>query len=255
VPATRLTGVLALAAGFAVSCGSRPIPHAIDPLISARVPAGATILAGVNLDRLRASPLHEQLPPAALALLEPLRDASFLLVAANASDYVAISRGSFHQAPAGATLLAPGMAALGSPDWLRAVGTSHQPEAPLLQRAEPLAATSELWMVTEGNANLPLSGNGENLNRLLHMTQYTTWSVRLTNNVTVEAVGMCDGPETAQRLEETVRAFLSLGGAANARRPEMRALLKRIQLRREDRTVHLSLTAEPAEMEQLFKIF
>jgi hypothetical protein len=218
-------------------------------------PAGATILAGVNLDRLRASPLHRQLPPNALAFLEPWRAASSVLVAADGSDYLVISRGSFLQTPTGSTLLAPGLAALGSPDWLRAASAPHQRPSALLEHAEPLAAANALWMVTAGNANLPVSGNGENLNRLLHTTQYTTWSVRLTDNVAIEVVGICNAPESALRLEETIRAFLTMGAAASSRQPEIRGLLKRVQLRRDDRTVHLNLTAEPAELEQLFKLF
>lgn len=257
VPSARITALIALAA-LSVSCRSGP-PPAIDPALAACVPPGADILAGIQLGRLRASPIHQQIPPAALALLEPLREADSLLVASDGKDFLALTRGSFRQAPTGATLLGSGLAAAGSPAWLRAAADRHRSGAAgasaLLERAEPLAAAGEIWMVAAGNANFPVSGNGENLNRLLHATQYTTLSIRLTNSIALDAIGMCSGPDSARHLEETIRAFITLGAAGSARQPAVAGLLRRIRLSREDRAVHLSLSAEPAELEQLLKMF
>jgi hypothetical protein len=124
-----------------------------------------------------------------------------------------------------------------------------------LERAEPLAAASEVWIVASGSAALPVSGNAENLTRLLHATQYSTLSVRLAGNVALEIAGMCATAESGRHLEETVRAFITLGAAANARQPALAGLLRRIRISREDRTVHLNLLAEPADLEQLAKLF
>jgi hypothetical protein len=110
-------------------------------------------------------------------------------------------------------------------------------------------------MVAAGNANLPVSGNGENLTGLLHATAYATLSVRLTDQVALEVVGMCRGPESARHLEETVRAFASLGAAATARQPAVSGLLRRIRVSRDDRAVHVTLAAAPAELEPLFRLF
>jgi len=257
----RLAGfapLLALAA-LGVSCRSGP-PPAIDPAAASAIPRGALILAGVDLGRLRASPLHQQMPPAAMAFLEPLREADSLLAASQGSDYLVVSRGSFRRAPAGFTLLAPGLAAAGSPAWLRAGAAQHRSGATgspaLLERAEPLAAASEIWIVAAGSATLPVSGNGENLNRLLHTTQYATLSVRLADGIAIEATGMCDTPDSARRLEETVRAFATLGAAASARQqPAAAALLKRLRITREDRAVHLSLPAQAEDLEEIFRLF
>jgi hypothetical protein len=257
VPPARIT-VLAALAALGVSCRSGP-PPAIDPALAARVPPGATILAGVNLARLRASPLHRQLPAAARAFLEPLGAVDSLLAASDGGNFLILMRGPFRQAPAGATLFAPGVAGAGSSDWLRAAEIPRRAESPagnaLLERAEPLAAAADIWLVAAGNANLPVSGNGENLTRLLHATAYATLSVRLTDQVAIEVVGMCRGPESARHLEETVRAFATLGAAATARQPAVSGLLRRIRVSRDDRAVHVTLAAAPGELAPLFRLF
>jgi len=245
-------------AALGVSCRSGP-PPAIDPALSARVPPGAVILGGINLGRVRASPLYRELPPAAVALLEPLREADTLVAASDGSSYLALARGSFRQAPSGATLLAPGLAAAGSPDWLRIAASPRlspiAAASAMLERAEPLAAAADIWMVAAGNANLPVSGNGDNLNGLLHATVYATLTVRLTDPLALEVVGVCPGPESELHLEETIRAFLTLGAAGAARQPAVSGLLRRIRLSHEDRSVHVTLVAQPAELAPLFKLF
>jgi hypothetical protein len=254
VPSARTTVLVALAA-LGISCHSGP-PPAIHPSLAARVPRDAVILAGVNLTGVRASPLPQQLPPAALGFLESLSAADSVLAASDGARYLVLTRGSFRQARSGATLLGPGLAAAGSPDWVRAAASPQRQENAgvnaLLDRAEPLAAAGDIWMVAAGNATLPLTGNGENLNRLLHSTEYTTLSIRLTGQIAIEVVGMCSGPEAARHLEETARAFITLGAAGSARQPALSGLLRRIRLTREDRAVHLTLVAQAAEVKTAF---
>lgn len=254
MPSSRIIILAALAAsGF--SCRSGP-PPAIDSALTACVPAAATILAGVNLERVRASPLHQELPPAALAFLESLGGARSVLVASDGGNYLALTRGDFREAPAGGTLLGRGLAAVGSPGWVRAAASQYgrgtAAKNGLLARAEPLAAAAEIWMTAAGTANLPVSGNGGNLNTLLHATEYATLTVRLTNRVSLDVVGMCRGPEPARQLEETVRAMVTLGAAGTARQPAISSLLRRIRVSREDRAVHLTLVAQAAELKPFF---
>jgi hypothetical protein len=250
VPAARIT-ILAALAAIGVSCRSGP-PPAIDPGLAARVPAAATILAGVNLERVRASPLHQQLPGVVLTILESLGAARSVLAASDGTNYLVLTNGDFRQAPPGATLLGPGLAAAGSPDWVRGGIAGRNP---LLLHAEPLAATADIWIVAAGNANLPVSGNAENLNRLLHATEYATLRIRLTDQVAIDAEGMCRGPESARRLEETVRSWASLAAAGTAHQSAVSGLLRRIRVSREDRTVHLSLIVATGELEPIFKLF
>ena len=256
MPPARII-LLAAAAACCVSCRSGP-PPAIDPALAAFVPSGTTILAGVDLERLRASALRQQLPSAALAVLESLGAARSVLAASDGVNYLLLTRGDFRQAPAGATLLGQGLAAVGTPDWLRAAASRHgRPDAGangLVARAEPAARSAEIWVAAAGNANLPVSGNGENLNRLLHTTEYATLTVRLTDSVTIDVLGICRGPEPARDLEETVRAFISLGAGATARQPALSALLRRVRVVRDDRAVHVTLVAQPAELATVLKL-
>jgi hypothetical protein len=242
---------LASLVALGVSCRSGP-PPVIDPALAASVPPGATILAGVHLDRVRASPLYRQLPAAASGFLDSLGQARSVLVASDGVRYLALTPG---EVPPGFTPLGHGVGATGSPDWLRAASTRGNTVAnALLARAEPVAASADIWMAAAGSANLPVSGNGENLTNLLHATQYATLSVRLTDSVALEVVGVCPGPEPARHLEETVRAFIGIGAGATARQPAISGLLRRIQVTRDGSAVHVVLVAQPAELQTVLKL-
>jgi hypothetical protein len=252
----QLAAVLALAA-FATGCHGAP-PPAIDRAMASCLPPDTVILGGVDCQRLRASPVYPKLPAAAAALLEPLRPATYLLLASNGRDYLAIGRGPFGQAPPGATLLAPDLAAAGSPDAVRAATARHRrgvTGAALVALAEKLASGREIWIVAMGNATLPVSGNAENLNRLLHATEYATLAVRVTDGIEAEATGVCGTAEAARRLEEELRAMASIAAAAEARQPAIAAQLRAIQVSREERTVRVDLRADAAGVEQLLRLF
>jgi hypothetical protein len=254
VTSVRILFVAALAM-LGVSCRISP-PPAIDPAIAASIPPGATILAGINPDRVRASAVYRQLPPAASGFLQALGPARSVLVAFDGVRYLVLARGDFRETPSGATLLGKGLAGMGSPDWLESArhGGAGNGRNALLARAAPIAASADIWMAAAGSANLPVSGNGENLNNLLHATEYATLSVRLTDNVALEIVGLCRGPEPARHLEETVRAFASIGAGATARQPAISGLLRRIQVTRDGSAVHVNLTAEAAELQTVLKL-
>ncbi len=110
----RSAALVALAA--AISCRSINAPAGVDRDMAASIPADTSILGGVNLDKLRASPLYPKLPAAARALAEPLRALPGTCSSpSHGKDIVAIARGRFRKAPPGATLVAPGLAVTGSP--------------------------------------------------------------------------------------------------------------------------------------------
>ena len=122
-------------------------------------------------------------------------------------------------------------------------------------RAEPVAATADIWIAAAGSAHLPVSGNGNNFSGLLHATEYTTLAIKLTETMTVDAAGVCRGPDQARHLEETVRAMVSLGAGATARQPAASGLLQRIRVSREDKTVHVTVTVQAGELETVFRLF
>jgi hypothetical protein len=106
-----------------------------------------------------------------------------------------------------------------------------------------------------GNANLPVSGNAQNLNRLLHATEYATLAVHVTDSIEAQAMGVCGTAEAARRLEEELRAMASVAAAAEARQPEIAGELRAIQVSRDERTVRVDLRADAAGVEQLLRLF
>src|ERR1039457_5172037 len=133
----RLAAPAALA--MLAACRTPAPPAAIDPALSARVPAAAVALAGVDLDRLRASPLYAKLPPAALAFLEPFGKAHYVLIAATgaglAVELLSIARGGVP----GPTQIAPDLALSGAPGLIAAATAAHAP-AGILAPAASIAA-------------------------------------------------------------------------------------------------------------------
>ena len=106
-----------------------------------------------------------------------------------------------------------------------------------------------------GSATLPVSGNAQNLNRLLHATEHATLAVRVTDGIEAEATGVCGTAEAARRLEEELRAMASIAAAAEARQPEIAAELRAIRVSREERTVRVDLRAGAAGVERLLRLF
>src|SRR5581483_3818838 len=143
---------------------------AIDPALAACVPPGAVLVAGADLGALRRSSLYPNLPASARAFLAPFDGFSSALAAYDGKDLLIAARGQFASAPAGAVVLAPGIAVFGAPEAV-AAGKSQfaarRPGAPdLLAQAETVAS-APIWIAARGEAPLPLSGNLANLARIL----------------------------------------------------------------------------------------
>lgn len=227
--------------------------------MSSCIPGSTAILAGLNLDQLRAAALYPKLPSALLAIIEPLRPAGYTLFASDGTNLLAISRGLFRESPSGATLLSPDLAIAGTPELLRAALAQHRAgtiAAPdLLIRAQPLAADHPIWIVVRGSVTLPLTGNLANLNRLLHATEYTTIALDLRDPIALQIAGVCHTPDDGRQLEQSLRAILSLTAAASARQPALAAMLHAIQIHRDGLTVHVTLSTGTDALNQLLRAF
>jgi hypothetical protein len=232
----RLAAAMALA--ILAACRTPAPPAAIDPALSARVPAASAALAGVDLDRLRASPLHAKLPPAARAFLQPFGNAHYVLIAATGVELLTIARGVVPSA----TQIAPDVALSGAPGLISAAIASHPP-AGILGPAESVAAGSPIWIAVRGDVTLPLEGNLANVNNLLRGTEYVTLAVQPGDPTQLELVARCPTPEAALRFEQTFRAMVSLAAATNARQAATAGLLESIRIGRQERVVHFSLSA------------
>jgi hypothetical protein len=221
-----------------VACRAPAPPTAIDPALSARVPAATIALAGIDLDRLRASPLYPKLPPEAQAFLEPFRQAHHVLIASTGAELLTIARGVIP----GATRLAPDLALYGAPSLNAAATAAHAP-ASILAPAESVAAANPVWIALRVGVALPLSGNWSNVNNLLRDTEYVTLTLRPDDPSQLELSAHCPTPNAALRFEQSFRAIVSLAAATSARQRSTAGVLESIRINRDDRTVHVSLSA------------
>lgn len=246
---------LATAVCLTASCGrlSGPRPP-IDPAMAACVPQGATLLAGIDLARLRASPLYSKLPQSAAALVEPLGEARSVLVASDGRNLLVIARGPFRQTPAGATLLGEGLAIEGTPDWAKAALAQHRtgtPGAPDLVADAAAAAANPIWIAALGGRALPLSGNAANLNRLLRAADHALIAVQFDDTVRIRATVVGRTADAARQVEETLRASITMTAAAESRHADVVAMLRAVHLSRDDRTVEATLSASPEQIQQM----
>jgi hypothetical protein len=202
------------------------------------VPATSVALAGVDLDRLRASPLYAKLQPAAQAFLEPFGKAHHVLIAYTGVALLTIA----HGVVPGATQIGPDLALSGAPNLIAAAIAAHPP-AGILTPAESVATGSPIWIAIRGGVALPLEGNLANVNNLLRGTEYVTLAGQPGDPTELELVARCPTPDAALRFEQSFRAMVSLAIATNARQPVTAGVLESIRIRREERAVHVSLSA------------
>ena len=185
---TGLTVVVVVALAWcAAGCRSHPAGPGIDRGAAACIPAGTVVVASLDLDRLRVSPLYRRLPPAAIALAESYRTAQHLLAAWNGADVLIAAQGPFREAPPGATLAARNLALSGAPGAVRAALAQYRSGSTgvpgMLGYAAKTADGSPIWVVVQGGVALPLTGNVRNLNRLFHNLEYAALSVDLASPV------------------------------------------------------------------------
>jgi hypothetical protein len=230
--------VVPTALAILAACHAPARPAAIDPALSGRVPAATVALAGIDLDRLRASPLYAKLPPATQAFLEPFRNAHHVLIAYTGTELLTIARGIVP----GATQLSPDLALYGAPNLIAAATAAHPP-ANILAPAESVAGAHPIWIAVRGGIALPLEGNWSNANNLLRDTEYVTLALSADDPAEFELSAHCPTPNAALRFEQSFRAIVSLAAATSAREPSYVGVLESIRINREDRVVHVSLSA------------
>ena len=232
---SRLAAPLALA--LLAACRTSGPTAAIDPALSARVPVATVALAGIDLDRVRASPLYARLPPVDLAFLGPFDHAHRVLIAATGVELLTIARGVVP----GATQLAPDLALWGAPALIAAAIAAHPPAA-ILGPAESVAGRP-IWVAVRGGVTLPLEGNLANVNNLLRGAEYVTLALDPGDPADLQLAARCLTPEAALHFEQSLRALVSLAIATNARQPATAAMLQSIRIVREERAVRVSLSA------------
>ncbi len=213
------------------------------------VPADTTVLAGIDLEQVRQSPIYSRLPAPAPS------GASRMMLAFDGKDLAMIAQGSFPGAPAGWTLVAPNLAVSGTEAAVRASIAQHdhpQRSTPaVLAEAERVTRGKPVWVVARGGAALPLPGNGGNLNPLLVKSEYAYLTIVLSPQADAELVFVGRTGDAAADIEKTLRGLLQLARMGERRQPEARAILDAVKIENRDRDVRAWVRLTPEGLEKL----
>jgi len=249
--------VLALGAGIA--CRQAGPPPVVDAGAAACITGDTVALAGIDLDRLRASPFVNGMGGSARDLLAQYNKASKLLVAWNTRDLLIVARGTFTAPPAGTRTVEPGLAVTGAPGRILFVLAQHQSGrtgAPgLIAYGSEIGARSAIWLAVRGGKPLPLSGNVANLNHLLEDADVAGAALDLGDAATLRFGARGRTEESAAQLEERLRGFLTLAGEAEVHRPELARLFGAARIERSGREVTATLSASPDVVAKLLTDF
>jgi len=207
-----------LAIFWMVGCHRAPGP-VIDPEMAARIPSSSSLMAGVDLERLRGTPLYSKVPVD--------REGRLLLLGYDGKSVTVVSRGS------------DGKVSVTGP------GGGPAPAA-LLADAAVVAPGCAIWVVSRGGS-VPIP----NVNRLLRETESASVAVKVDGLVNATFTGLARSPEAAVRLEETLRASITLAAAGNSRQPDFVAMLRAIRIERDGRTVNASVSASSEQIAKL----
>ena len=211
---------------------SRSYPRAYPPPPS-RSPGS------ISIDSAR-RPSMRNFPPAALAFLEPFRQAHHVLIACTGGELLAIARGVVP----GATQLAPDIALYGAPNLIAAATAAHPPAQHPRTRRIGRRAPSRLDRRSRRRRASRSQGNLANVNNLLHDTEYVTLAVQPGDPVGFRTGGAL--PSRRMRHSDSNRAFAPssrwrpLPARASLPRPASR---NPSAFSRDDRVVHVSLSA------------
>jgi hypothetical protein len=248
---------LALLIAAAVLAGCRPgVPAHVDPALAAFIPDDAVVLAGVRLERLKATPAGKQM--AAAGLLQPAGvEARDLLACWDGKNWLVAARGSL-RSPASPTLAAVGDVVLaGTEEAVRAAiarqANPGRPPRELLDRARSVPPDSQIWVVTYGAPALPEAvGSFAPIARLIGAMEDITASADLRDGIDAAAAGNCLDERNARVVEETLRGLIGLGRLTMSRRdPEVERAWDGFQVEREGRTVRLKAAISQDAAEKL----
>jgi hypothetical protein len=229
------------------ACHTRPpaASRAVDASMAACIPPDSVLIAGIDLAALRSSPLYSSIPAAA-AFAAQFAGVTSAVAAYNGKDLLVIARSPSHTTPAGAVVLAPGLALYGSPEQTAAAKTQYESGAAgapgLLAQAESVASGAQVWIAARGNAPLPLTGNAANLAAILRKAEFVTLSARDSAALALQLRAAARDVNSAAAIEETLRADLTLAAAGESRHADLAAALRSADVSRQDREVTLSIS-------------
>ena len=268
--------------GALMACNSAETGRTgIDATLVALVPPDSTMLSGVRMEAVRATPLYRKmLAQEALPKLDdfarqtgfdPRRDVRELLIASNGTDVLMAARGAFNlraiegstkSSYKGYTVYASESRAVGLIDSSTAVagplpavraaldrykaGDRARPTE-LLARARQIPPENQVWSVSNGFENLltmaiPQQGNAANVGRILGSLENTTAAADFRTGVNGYINGLCRSDQDAKNLGDAARGLVGLGRlSVPENQPELLKLWDGIKVDQEQRTVKITV--------------
>ena len=289
--ARHLRTFLLLLSALTACNSSGPRRTAIDATLARLVPPDATLLAGVHMDAVRATPLFQNLVAtrsvpqlddfARQTGFDPRRDVRELLIASNGKDLLVTARGTFKENAAaglakqsyhgvrlytrdyrGVAFLDPSTAVAGTLPAVKAAldryrsGGGSGP-AELLTRGRQIPAQNQLWSVSNGvdnplTAAIPETGNAANAGRILRSLENMTFAADLRAGVDAYLTGTCRAEEDAKNLGDTVRGLIGLGRlSVPEKQPELLRLWDGIKVDQQQRTVTITVAVPQDLLDKL----
>ena len=175
-------------------------PPSIPPYLPAYRPPPSRSPGSISIDSARHLS-HAKLPPAAIAFLEPFRQAHHILIASTGVELLTIARGVVP----GATQIAPDLALNGAANLIAAATAAHPPASILARRRIGRRQSPLSGLPLRGGVALPLEGNWSNVNNLLRDTEYVTLAVLPGDPTELELTAQC--PTRGDALYDSNRAF------------------------------------------------
>src|SRR5690242_15759428 len=253
----------------------------IDPALAVLIPPDATMLAGLRMADIRATPLYKKmLAGQRLARLDefarqtgfdPRRDVRELLVASNGKDSLVAARGTFNvhafegmtRSPYkgftlytrdrggvalidNSTAIAGTLVAVHAALDRRGSGDRSRP-ADLLARARQIPPENQVWSVANGFDNLltgriPESGNAANVSRILRSLENTTAAADLRIGLNGFINGQCRTDADAKNLGDAARGLVGLGRlSVPEKQPELLRLWDGIKVDQQQRTIKITV--------------
>jgi hypothetical protein len=226
VAITHRTAPILLTSLVLTACGSRPARRGpIDPALGAFVSPDTVALAGVRMDRLRATPIYRKLaeenrlPRLGQFLSGDTHD---ILFASDGSHALAIARGAFPAKPSGGLTSAEykGFTLYGSIASVRAAIKQYESGRPavlrdLMARAAGLPADAQIWAVAAGwrgatPDQLREMGNLSNLDRVMRLVEGASLTVDLRTGAHAAFTGDCRTDADAKQLGDSLRGLAAL---------------------------------------------
>jgi len=263
----------------------------VDRTLAALAPSDATMLAGIRMDAVRATPLFQNLVASrSFQLLDdfaretgfdPRRDVRELLIASDGKDLLIAARGTFKESAAsslakqsyrGITLYTTGDRGVAFLEASTAVaGTLPSVKAALdhyksgnrsgptelLARARQIPAANQLWSVSNGFENLltaaiPETGNAANAGRILRSLENMTFAADLRTGLNGYLTGACRTEQDAKNLGDTARGLIGLGRlSVPEKQPELLRFWDGIKVDQQQRTVTITVAVPEDLLEKM----